>query len=474
MARAPWRELRVSLLLLLFASPLANATPIVWYTSDGGATDFLDLFRQPPLWQNVRPQVNVYKFYLQQLSDSSSLASLSSANAFGMLSSYGVKTAVEAPAIKEWDCTGTTTLAQATQAIANVKAMHGTLNGLAMDEPLFSGTGACGLTIAQTATRVAKYVASLRTNAANQPPSGVLAVGDIEPYPSFSVSQLEAYVDTLIVNAARPAFFHVDVNVAYTQRTPSIDVGGDLKALRTYLASHGIAFGIIFSPGYDPVSSDQSYYNHVMDWVNQVRFQVGVPDHAIFQSWVKRAPASCDDTLLQCGACRSSDPPACGQHSVPINLPDSDPSIFSHTRLIGDGLGFLQSAPSGAPPSFQMTGKSEGLYLDGTGAAHLSGWACEVGLSYSTQVNVIGQSKNGLVYRTIETDRTTQPNEDAISQACATSATGVAHRFSIKIGPLATAPFRGGRMKVQVISPLGRAPYDLPTASGDVWMTVAR
>jgi hypothetical protein len=60
-----------------------------------------------------------------------------------------------------------------------------------------------------------------------------------------------------------------------------------------------------------------------MEWVETVKTAIGRPDDVIFQSWQGPAPS--------------------GHHEVPTNLPESDPGIFSHTRLILDSLALLDS-----------------------------------------------------------------------------------------------------------------------------------
>jgi hypothetical protein len=55
-----------------------------------------------------------------------------------------------------------------------------------------------------------------------------------------------------------------------------------------------------------------------MEWIRTVNNAIGQPQHVIFQSWLG--------------------PAANGVHEVPINLPENDPSVYSHTRLIIEGL----------------------------------------------------------------------------------------------------------------------------------------
>jgi hypothetical protein len=55
-----------------------------------------------------------------------------------------------------------------------------------------------------------------------------------------------------------------------------------------------------------------------MAWVRTVNEAIGKPQQVIFQSW--QGPAKD------------------GFNEVPINLPEGDPSVYSHTRLLLDGL----------------------------------------------------------------------------------------------------------------------------------------
>ena len=79
-----------------------------------------------------------------------------------------------------------------------------------------------------------------------------------------------------------------------------------------------------------------------MEWIRSLNAAIGKPQHVIFQSWLG--------------------PSANGVHEVPINLPENDPSVSSHTRLIIEGLDvFGQAVPTQAsptrrpPPSHQPT-----------------------------------------------------------------------------------------------------------------------
>ena len=83
-----------------------------------------------------------------------------------------------------------------------------------------------------------------------------------------------------------------------------------------------------------------------MRWVGRVHATFGTPDEIIFQSWILRSSPRCSDTDPACYAdklhCTPEDPPGCGQKDVPINLPENDLNIYSHTRLINEGLVILE------------------------------------------------------------------------------------------------------------------------------------
>ena len=124
---------------------------------------------------------------------------------------------------------------------------------------------------------------------------------------------------------------------------PNVHIEKDLKMLQAFFRETGIPFGIIFWSGYGPLNSDKAYYDHVMSLVHTVKRAVGRPDELIFQSWIVRSPKNCQESTRLCSLkpCSQMDPPYCGEKSIPLNLPERDPSSFSHTRLINDALAQL-------------------------------------------------------------------------------------------------------------------------------------
>jgi hypothetical protein len=328
--------------LLNLASPaIALDRQAVWLSSSN-APDMLDLFRRPELWARARERVGIFKFFPSHVEPRNapirnSYAALKNAGAFALLRQWDIKIATEEGAVKEWDCTGTKRAAPATIGhIANVAAGGGTLQVIAMDEPLISGRGPCGLSLEEIAARTASYAAAVRASGEAQSSGETIEIGDIEPYPSIDVATLTAWIGALETHGFRPAFLHLDINVHYVDVHPEIRLADDLKALARFFHEAGIPLGIIIWSGYDPLNADRAYYDHALDLAGRVKDAIGRPDQLVFQSWVTRAPIACAQSEPAClkQRCSSDDPPYCGEKSIPLNLPDDNPAEFTQTRLV--------------------------------------------------------------------------------------------------------------------------------------------
>ena len=310
---APWGVL-VSLLLLAGCSKPAGE---VWFTPDVGSRDMLALFTQPDRWSQARGHLSVFKFYAGQilalspqdcpLCGDNLHPNFVQVDAYRWLQMEGISAAIEVGAVKPARCTATVTAPLAVQAIDNVVAASGSVTYLAMDEPLASAS-ACGETVNDVGAAVGDFVRLVHNVHAG------VAIGDIEPYPLFSVADIETWVDTAQAQGVGLAFLHLDVDRAYAARLKA-DVGSDLALLNAFCRQRALPFGVIVS-GLDG-RSDFTYYDDALAWAGTVSSAIGRPDHLVFQSWAV-APD--------------------GSLTVPINLPENDPAIFSHTRLILDGL----------------------------------------------------------------------------------------------------------------------------------------
>jgi Big-like domain-containing protein len=313
----------VSSSTMLAVTPPASAR-LVWFTPDMASADMLDLFSDPEQWPDARASVQVFKFYPEQLHPlpypcdicgPNTEPNLASAVAFSKLNQWGVDIGMEFGPVGDWACTAEASSSIAQTMIQAVQSDGGVVSYMAFDEPFTNGQG-CNYTMTQIAAQTIKFIQLMH---AFDP---TLQMGDIEPYPGFTEPQLENWITTLEAGGITLPFFHLDVD-RNAVAAVGADLPSDLKRIQTFCQSQGIALGVIFIAQQTSSAqelSDQDYYDYAMLWIQTVKGAIGVPQHSIFQSWVINGD---------------------GLWDVPINLPENDPAVYSHTRLINAGLAAL-------------------------------------------------------------------------------------------------------------------------------------
>lgn len=316
----------------------------VWLAPDAESPDFMQMFSRPDSWPKARSQINVLKLLPRHFNPDATgintFNQLKEVGAFKKLASWGINVAVEEGAVKEWDCTAQKAAQITIQHMKNAELADTTIGLIAMDEPIVSGAISCKLSLGEIAARTAAYAHSVKTAPERGDGRTVPLVGDIEPYPSQGAEAIFRWTKLLEKLGFKPSFFHLDINVHYVDVHPEVDMAGDLKKLSDFFHQESIPFGIIFWSGYDPLSDDRDYYNHTMTLVRSVKAAIGIPDQTIFQSWVIRSPESCWSRNEPClpQDCKVSDGPNCGKRSIPFNIPENAPNLFTHTRLVNDAL----------------------------------------------------------------------------------------------------------------------------------------
>jgi hypothetical protein len=311
----PVRLGTIGAVLLALASISCARDRPVWFAPNLASRDMTRLFTHPEEWQEVRRRVEVFQFYAAQLGDvdeclecgGNSLPGFQAAGAFRRLAEWDVAAGMEAPAVKEWSCGADAALSVVRRLLVQVRAAGGEIRFVAIDEPLLGGER-CGQERAVTADTVAWYHSSLRTA------FPTLGIGDVEPYPHFEVEAIVEWLDALISRGVPVAFFHLDVDRVLAAARAK-DVAGDLIRLRAACRERRIPFGVIFWGG-DGLD-ESGYARDVLSWVDVVRQAVGVPTHVVFQSW-------------------SVSPD--GRREVPVNLPEDSREVWTHTRLVAEGL----------------------------------------------------------------------------------------------------------------------------------------
>ncbi len=312
----------------------APLTPVpsdmVWFGPNFGSRDYAELFTKPEQWRSARGKVNVFKFDQQSVLEQpcvicgdNILHTFVNVDAFRKVNDWGVATALTVGALKEWGCTGTAEFRAASVAIQNIQANGGVVTFLDMDEPFMGGRYApnpasnktCGYSTEQSADVTALFIRQVKAAYPN------IRVGDTEPYPLFSVDELEQWTRALEARGVTPAYFHLDVEPVWA-RERKLDVAGDLRKLSQFFKERGIPFGVIFISEWPDAGSDRAYFDSTMKWIRFVNAAIGKPQHVIFNSW-QAEPEDRTNKLL---------------HWVPINLPENDPAIYSHSRLLLEGL----------------------------------------------------------------------------------------------------------------------------------------
>jgi len=306
-------------------APTPVPSDLVWFGPNMGSRDYPELFTKPEQWSKARSRIDIFKFHTQNVLDhpcaicgDNTLNAFVEVQTFQRLTEWGIAIGIDVGAVKEWGCTGVEEFRVARTAIENIQANGGTVSFLVMDEPFIggewapNGSKACGYSMEQSAAATALFMKQVRITYPN------IILGDTEPYPYFSVPELEQWIEALEEREAAPAFFHLDVDMVRA-RIEKQDVITDLRTLSQFFQEHRIPFGVIFTSNSNwNAGSNRAYFDSTMEWIRTVNDAIGRPQHVIFNSWLG--------------------PTANGVHEFPINLPENDPSEYSHTRLIIEGL----------------------------------------------------------------------------------------------------------------------------------------
>lgn len=338
MRSSPLPGFLVAGLLSALAATSAPASPTlpvssdrIWFSPGPGTLDYLRLFENPEEWTRARSVVTVFKFYAQHtqtpapsIVGPNTYDALVRVGAFRKLTTWKIKTALEAGSVKEFWCTPDASGMEASirstlDAVTAIESAGGQLSYLAMDEPWVSGRSkVCGgPALEPTADRVAVYMSAV--NRARP----ALKIGLIEAYPFSSAEAIESMVQLLRARGVPPAFLHMDVDWHSLQ--PDV-FSRDMKRLQATATSFSMPFGIIIV-GYNGDANalyafdDGGLANLIAD-----TFQTwdAMPEHIIFQSWVVTET---------------------GLFITPSNLPENQ--LYTHTNTVWDLFRRLRGATGG-------------------------------------------------------------------------------------------------------------------------------
>jgi hypothetical protein len=359
----------ILLMVILPAQRLPAQSPPrenqVWFTPNLASVDMLDLFNNPEQWDLARSQIDVFKFYTVQVGSGgwgcvghpayncgdNHLENFVDVHAFWKLALWDIDIAVESffagpvMSVDPLECSTSEyvfalSLDGSVNVIQNVQSNGGAVRYLAMDEPvrrwyreyyyIWAGQTDPRPCLADSLGGLADDVAAYVLQMQQWFPS--IPIGHIELYPEVGVEQFKEWIFALEARGVSLPFLHIDVHGPrvdqYIALGMDIDVAADMVELKSFLEAHGVAFGLIFTDIYwdsqvwEPdVYDDQFYFERTKDWVNTVNDANMEPDHSIFQSWIFPVYTT-----------------GYGPNEIPINLPEDDLAVYSHTRLINEAL----------------------------------------------------------------------------------------------------------------------------------------
>lgn len=343
-----------------------------WFTPNIGSLDMLDLFASPEQWETARSSVQVFKFYKTQVGSEgwscavvanalcgpNHLQNIIAADAFAKLNAWGIDIAIDTffagpvESVEPLVCTSgeravSLSLNGTANAIQNVHDNGGLVRYLAMDEPirqwyptqfyLLSGQTDPRPCLTNSLGVLADYVAEYILFIKDALPS--IEIGHVELYPEVGVAQLKEWILLLEARGVTLSFLHLDVNgprvAQYNELGIDVDIAADLLELKSFLADHNTALGVIITDlkwngqlWEESEYDDDAYFSHTMEWVNELAPVADSIDHLVFQSWVF--------PFFTTGL---------GPKQIPRNLPDDDAGLATHTRLIASAIPILRPEP---------------------------------------------------------------------------------------------------------------------------------
>ncbi|RMF96858.1 MAG: hypothetical protein D6734_03145, partial [Candidatus Schekmanbacteria bacterium] len=183
----------------------ASKSYSVWF-SPTRASDFDLLFSSPNSWNLSRKMVSVFKFFPKDVSRMFSLG------AFSKLKNWGIDLALNSEAIVEWSCNGTLNAIDTVNLLDSLMSKGVKVKYIEMDMPLYKGRTYCKQGLNESAIQVAAYISKIKSLY-----PGII-IGDLEPYPFFSVQELKDWKDELSRNVVSLGFLHILIDMGKVER----------------------------------------------------------------------------------------------------------------------------------------------------------------------------------------------------------------------------------------------------------------
>jgi hypothetical protein len=302
-----------------------------------GSPDFLELFRRPETWSELRRRLTAFKFYQGNILNegdglgANTYEALRDVGAFRMLSEWRLPLHLEHAAIKPWEKErkGEILREKVRDALSRVRDAGGAIGIVSMDEPLATSVTPSTPTaheieqgwwgperVGDLARLTANFVSTVRDAGAT--------AALIEGYPRHPVDRIDGFLNAVFVaNGASLAFLELDLDLwdIRNQKLSGERVRDDLSRLRNTCARHGAAFRVIATGTH--ATSPATYRSETMDVARLVRRLAAPVDGVTVQSWLEH-----------------------DHRTIPANLPNTDPT--AHVRIVADVLSMNLTVAPGA------------------------------------------------------------------------------------------------------------------------------
>jgi len=282
----------LSVLFAIMPVPATSADPSLSTLTPVCISWFDDLFKKPGEWATTRRHVNSIIAADHNLNTQYTDSQLLSR--FAQLKSWNIKMELEVGAVKEWGPTGAKCFAAEQPQWDRFIKLGANIYALALDEPLICTRNSLKLPDSYAVQETADFIARVRKQYPN------IIVGDVEPYPSISVSDHIAWIEALNARLSAlgvrgldyyridPDWIEFNVSAKGSYR--------DLKTLETYCRSNSLPFSLIYWSSYYPqlkgknMAGDDTWYIGIFSEANDYYVAGGSPDEYVLESWIN-APA---------------------------------------------------------------------------------------------------------------------------------------------------------------------------------------
>jgi hypothetical protein len=275
------------------------AGPTVWMgppSYDNGRL-FRELMEKPDAWSQTRSRVDalVYADHcLDRFTDDELRAWLPK------IGRWGLKLQLEVGAVKPWGLTGPKTFALQRPKWDRFLRLGGSIDAIALDEPLCCCREQIHKPDDYALAETAAFIALVRKHYPK------IDIGEIETYPSISLSDHQWWIDSLEKRLAGLKvrgldFYRLDVNWAVFT---AFNTGSwrEVKKLEEYCRARRLPFGLFYWASDLPVmhqrglADDSTWYVSIMRQGYDYALVGGSPDQYVIESWVEAPSRAVPET----------------------------------------------------------------------------------------------------------------------------------------------------------------------------------